>query len=362
MNIINDIYQQFKDYFGEEKVDLQDFNSDSTILLPTESHIETGTCKIILVHWPEVVISNEYDEHITIWNLYAAVVIRNNGMLATAPMFNRSTYDAAQWQSDYMHSHISTINKSHPQYFHYSCLGSGPIRGTIIRLEDNDYTDMDIWNLFCWELDKYVHVESLNGIPYHKMRTVGNTENSSSEYRNDYILIPSFSSAFYRSYNNDEVLYLVKATIKTLIENNVLKFTYVQGSYTLATDYITTILNISNAFIELYNKDRLLRSQYPKCDLFEFEFLDTVIISGNSITSKSQNNIPIEIAAGITLFSFKGTPVTLKALGVSQDYSANDVNVINLRIIDYIIYLILKYVNAKYGKQSDTSNKKTRIF
>ena len=101
--LINDIYQQFIDYFGEDKVDLQKYTSRAFKFEPYYGNeVHTGD-NVILVHWPTVTVTNEYDESIEIWDLYAITVISPSGVLIRGPLFNRSTYDNIQWQSDYAH-------------------------------------------------------------------------------------------------------------------------------------------------------------------------------------------------------------------------------------------------------------------
>ena len=102
-SIVNDIYQQFIDYFGEDRVDLQTYNPRTFKLTSGYSCDCHNGDKIILVHWPELTVTNEYDESVVIWDLYAATVITPLGFLVGHPFFNRSTYDNIQWQSDYAH-------------------------------------------------------------------------------------------------------------------------------------------------------------------------------------------------------------------------------------------------------------------
>ena len=102
-SIVNDIYQQFIDYFGEDKVDLQTYNRRNIKINALGVSIYEGRDSIILVHWPVVTVSNEFDESVEIWDLYSATVISPLGQLKGVPYFNRSTYDNIQWQSDYAH-------------------------------------------------------------------------------------------------------------------------------------------------------------------------------------------------------------------------------------------------------------------
>jgi hypothetical protein len=50
------------------------------------------------------------------------------------------------------------------------CLGRGPLIATQETLSS---TDTDMWDLFCVELDRYVHVESIAGTPYKYLSRIG---------------------------------------------------------------------------------------------------------------------------------------------------------------------------------------------
>ena len=101
ISIIDNIYQQFIDYYGEDKVDLQTY-TPGTHHIDSYTNISRGD-KLIFVHWPTVTVTNEYDESIDIWDLYSITVVTPSGHLKGVPYFNRSTYDYIQWQSDYAH-------------------------------------------------------------------------------------------------------------------------------------------------------------------------------------------------------------------------------------------------------------------
>lgn len=358
MAIIDDIYQQFKDYFGEDKVDLQRYENN---LIKIDSY-SSSSCQLrdymIVVYWPVVTVTNEYDNSIDIWDLYSVTVVGPDGKLRLAPQFSRSTYDKLQWSSDYMHSHVSSIGKSDLSRFHSSCLGSGPINDTIRKLKEDQYTDLDIWNLYCWELDKYVAVESIAGVPYKRMQNLGNTSDSngsSSEFR----IQPNcpISSISGRK--------LIKALVTALINNKVIKFSYFDGKYNIASTYVDTVLDISNCFIELYNNDASLRGLLPKDRIFEDGFIRKMFIKDGIIYGQEDgSNLPIEAAIGTVMFNFKGEPVKLQLKDFHQDYSSSEVYLLNTAIINYVVYLILKHVNLEYGKTTDTNTagKKTRVI
>ena len=103
--LVKSIHQQFIDYFGEDKVDLQQYDSTRFKCDSWEASNQhlNSTDSVILVHWPTVKVTNEFDESVEIWDLYAASIISSEGRLKIGPIFNRSTYDNVQWISDYAH-------------------------------------------------------------------------------------------------------------------------------------------------------------------------------------------------------------------------------------------------------------------
>lgn len=141
----------FIDYYGEDRIDLQ--NND------------------IIIYYPSVIITNEHNKSHEIKELYTKVKVHNNGSLNGTFSFVRAEFTLEEWNSDYLHSHVSGINKSLPSNFKSSCLGSGPIRNTCLSL--NDSFDEDIWKLFIFELDRYIQTESLEGGPYRRLENIG---------------------------------------------------------------------------------------------------------------------------------------------------------------------------------------------
>ena len=69
-------------------------------------------------------------------------------------------------------SHVHGIPFNRFTDFKSPCLGSGPIKSTVATLALG--YDEAIRQLFCLELDKYVRVESIAGIPYRYLEKIGN--------------------------------------------------------------------------------------------------------------------------------------------------------------------------------------------
>lgn len=103
-----EVFEIFKDYFGEERVDFQGVLSEDEFIHEMEAAPELDQESVIgnpfiLVWFPFVTVTNENNKSVMIQDLYAEVGLDFAGLLRGKPRFNRSTYTYEQWVSDYMH-------------------------------------------------------------------------------------------------------------------------------------------------------------------------------------------------------------------------------------------------------------------
>lgn len=255
-------------------------------------------------------------------------------------------------------SHLSGINKSNIKYFRPSCLGSGPINGTIRRLSrvGDGHEDLDIWNLYIWELDKYVHVESISGVPYRKIRNIGINNGTSNGLR-DFHVVCEISSL-----NSNIPKAIIKDIANILLKNKVFSFNYYQGHYSIGMSFVDAVMKASNTFIEYYNSHPEFRKKYKKEQLFRKFVLQTLILKGDMFYKKDNCSVPIEAIVNTELFTFKGHPVQLALRDFHAEYTAGEVIVISIEILSYIVYSMLKYINVKYGRTEDSIAEKARII
>lgn len=322
MNIV-DVYNIFKDYYGEDKVDLQGDVSYYNII----------------VHWPEVTVTNEEDEHIIIWDLYARIKITSEGKMLERMTFKRSTFNRIQWKSHYIHSHISY--SSHDALgWHWCCTGTGPINRTIKTLtsEGNE----EAWRMFVWELDKYVHIESLNGGPYIKIRNVYNSDRKSSPNRVTFNMTET-------NYSSNPI---VSSFIKYTLEHNVLKISYQNNKYTLGENITKAWLDLSNQFIVWYNNlDNHSSHSWEDASkaLLKAVYTDYGIQINNPSTSYDSD---LATHVGEPVLTFKGQEVLLKDVNVAT--TPTKILVLKRDILDYIIYKLISYINLNYGRRERT--------
>lgn len=358
----NIIYDIFKDFYGEEFVDMQNYLSleryislirrsfsEESILEPGNNLYGSDSFNeiFILVRFPEVRVTNENDRYIDIWELYAKVTFNWRGKSRGYFLLNRAEYDVFQLQNNYMHSHISSIPTSNFTSFQSPCLGSGPIRDTLALLAA-DFDELR-WQLFCLELSKYVQVESLAGGPYKRMENLG--KNSMSPSESNWSMFSDENLPHFNSFNNERV----RQFVKWLLERKKLKFDFANGSYGISMSYITWRIFLSNEFIEWYN------IQYAEgnatatyLDLLAEGVLVKGIINNNRFYyDNSGRGTNYSRYAGKRICTFKGEDVRLVVRDLESRANDNNLsNFINNRLAEYIYKCILKVVNYEYGNNS----------
>lgn len=319
-NILNNITQNTIDYIGNYKF-----------------------CSMyILVHFPQVRVTNEHDRFVDISNLWAKVHIGFNGSMGGYFSLNRSSYPLLHFDSNYMHSHVSNIPKSNFTVFQTPCFGSGPVRDTMASL--NREFDEDLWNMFCLELSKYVTVESISGTPYHYLEKLG-SDNMITGIDKFYTYLIPYNVAI----SGDKLVEFVEYFINL----KKLKFNYVNGSYSIGMSWIEYIILISNAFITWYN------DQYNKGELshsFDYlknkEFLKECVISNGKVYyERDLRNINNYIQyIGKKVCIFKGREINLEITDVSELVNENKTIILNPQNALYILSTILKVLNYRYGR------------
>lgn len=358
----NIIYDIFKDFYGEEFVDMQNYLSLEGYIsfirrnFSEERILELGNNLygsdrfneiFILVRFPEVRVTNENDRYIDIWELYAKVTFNWRGESRGDFLLNRAEYDVFQLQNNYMHSHIHSIPTSNFTSFQSPCLGSGPIRDTLALLAA-DFDELR-WQLFCLELSKYVQVESLAGGPYKRMENLG--KNSMSHGESNWSMFSDKNLPHFNSFNNERV----RQFVKWLLERKKLKFDFTNGSYGISMPYITWRIFLSNEFIEWYN------IQYAEgnatatyLDLLAEGVLVKGIINNNRFyydNSGRETNYSRYVGKKVCIF--KGEEVRLVVRDLESRADDNNLsNFINNRLAEYIYKCILKVVNYEYGNNS----------
>lgn len=359
------VYQIFKDFFGEEYVDLQDLpNKDAFQVSFTAAYPPTSkaTNKMairtmrsrfkeesptIYVRWPQVTVTNEYNKSIDIQELYAKVPITLSGNIPYESWgfyLNRAEYSYAQWNSGYMHSHCPNVYDSDLS-FKRPCLGTGPIKGTILELKTHN--DDAEWMLFCQELSIYVTVESIAGGPYKRLESVGISTCEVPMHFNTATNSPFSSNHKVKNCEEAFGVGTVARFMEYYLRNGHLKFSFSNGSFTLGMSYYDFMLDISNCFIDFFNK-YLLQTEESVYVLYREDIINTYAVSEGKFYIKKDPHRGRSVPNALIL-TFKGKDIYLKVHEKEhKPNEAKDTLILNSSLAQAILAHILKVINFRY--------------
>ena len=305
----------------------------------------------ILVHFPSVRVTNEYDRYIDIQHLYAKVPIYPTGSGKGGFSLNRSEYTLDQFLSGYMHSHISSIPVRDFTEFQIPCTGTGPINSTLATLAIG--FDESIWQLFCVELDKYVRVESIAGTPYNRLENVSSNAYGAAYSR--FALNALNNSAPHFRFFSDEDGKNGKSFIKYLLESNKLKFNFKNGSYSIAMSPTEYIITVSDVFIDWANKKFIERSfDYSLNYFLEQKILQKgKVRNGVIFMERGRRNglAEYESHIGKKVCTFKGKDVNL-VIKAPPSEDSNEILFLNTDIAESMLNGVLLILNSKYGRET----------
>lgn len=367
---VNAIYETFKGFFGEDKVDLQhnrtetatrekiraylysykvpnsnSYEIDDATLGRLKEYCNDSRC-IIYVWWPIVTVTNEYNKSVTIKDLYAKVEIQLDGRIPyelTGFNLNRATYSQEQFLSNYMHSHIRAIPKSDFTTFMNPCLGTGPIHNTINTLK-LEYSEVS-WMLFCQELSMYVTVESISGGPWNRLENIGEKHKASlySEYR--------FISADYATYGSIFPFDTLKDFTKYYLQHGHLSLSYKNNRYTIGMPFYDFIIDISNAFIDFYN-EVLSKEENKIQECFNKELLVKLLAANGRFYkwgSRENNTYNIASCQNKLVLVFKGKEIRTKITKPTQNAEGQPTILLNSNVATFILKNILNTINYRYN-------------
>ena len=308
---------------------------------------ENYTYCMILVHFPEVRVTNENDKYIDITDLFVRFYVSSSGLLYSSFQMTRSSCTTTQYNSRYFHSHLHGI----PEDFESPCLGTGPIRNTICNLQKE--FDADIWNLFCLELSKYVETESIAGTPYNYLERVNG-------YRTQISISNDFCDTYFSLNTRNEVNRHIKEMLlnffKKILNEGHLKFIYSNNKYTLGMSFVDAIVLISNEFLDFidsydtsyFNINNLYSLNILRYCITNKDFnrLDLIKLSdynyGNNISDR----------VGKYVCEFKGKPVTFSIAAeiINNDEFTYYVVLHPSIILKFLLYTLYN-INKYYGNK-----------
>lgn len=312
-----------------------------------------GNDVYIIVHFPEVRVANENDKYVDIKELYARVRVTNGGNIEGTFGLLRADYPVSHLFANYAHSHISGVTLA-PNEFKSPCLGTGPINRTIVSLVAD--FDLNMWMLFCRELDTYVTVESLGGGPYRRLENITGKRQLRKIPQN-------FSDKVYlgkvnRLWANNLPLHELKNFMIYLLRKKVIKFNYNEGSYNLAMSYKDYIVEMSNSFIDWVNN--YMNRSVANMNWFNLEYLlrneilKQYSIQNGIIYSFSSNGRSVHDYLsynGREMLMFKGNIVRLNVYDDTENENENVVHLLKFELCEMLLTYMLTYINYSHGKE-----------
>lgn len=247
----------------------------------------------IVIRIPEAMVKNEKSESEKIYDVFLILkFIGSSCDISGSIYMMRSTFTDRQYISGYVHSHINTDRKNicSPERI---CLGAGPIVTTLDRLAVNNHSE-DLWRIFFWELDKVVHTESLQGIPYKHLASIG-TRNE-ADVIGDTRCCPA--STILESQTE------FREFARKFVQEENIRTGYHYGKYTVDEQPMKWWIKVSNAFIRYVNTSWTEGRRY----------LHPAKVADGRICSYSSVVLPDTVHDKIDVINFNGKVYNLKIL------------------------------------------------
>ena len=330
-------YELKEDYYEQHKNDLflEVANLDliKYVTYFIKSYIETAS-KYIIIKFPKVKVTNEYDKFVYIDNLFVRIFVGIEGNMINRFKMVRTKYSNVQWISRYSHSHLPSLNLTHIPEWQFPCLGSGPLITTVNSLEHE--FNIDIWGLFCLELSKYVTVESIKGVPYNRLESIGINLEIDNEHLDIYNIVQYTTKL------------KMKEFLSYVIDNYDFKFAYSDEHYTLGISNVDFWIDVSNLFIQYVNTKRDLSLNLNS--LKSYSIISHFCINNGKVYKPVEQSYIDTISSlnGSNMFTFKGEIQKLEIENTKIDYS-NLILLLNVNLFANIKSRLLKFINSNYN-------------
>lgn len=295
----------------------------------------------VTIYYPSITVTNENNNSTVISEVYVRVYFdRYGGIENNAVYMNRAKYTEIELHNNYMHSHVLAIPLNNLSEFQRMCLGTGPILLTMNSL--NIDCDICLYDLFCLELDKLIHTESLSGGPYRYLEQLNRCISKIYYHRNRINSLSLFHMRHDYFYSFISY-YIQQRSLKFIIDNN---------RYELGESYYQYLLDISNSYIKYMGDNNFVDDNLENCVLYNDQLY--------KLDSSTENSSGIN---GTFLFYFKDVPIYLTIDEVNR---SKTVTILNPDIANTLLNIILTIINYKHGRinsnQDSNDNKKIQLI
>lgn len=409
---IKPIYEEFKNYFGEERVELSDigleadvddfnlFNSYNflfNLIISYELREELrntelgfASCDIeyltdddfkkfvdtledikskdkekvnniitcykrvpfnITIHFPIETVTNEANQSMDIYDVFVKVAF-NRAMILDSCYLYRTTYTRDQYLAGYVHSHVRPLYKDRPYDLLSPCIGSGPFKNSIEALSyPTDNTEESLLKVvsFCYELERFIQTESLDGGPYITISRVSQVNDNYKIVLTKYYFDPTLN-------NHENIL---SQFTKHLLETKFFNFNYSNKIYDVQGDFSELLFQASNKFIRWFNIniDKLVELGYTKEKILSTGLLIEAFRVDGELYYKTdiKDSIEIKEARESDIPVFKGKKYPLKI--IQEKYSKeNSILILRPTILRKILQKLIEIINFNYEDKKYNNN------
>ena len=277
----------------------------------------------VLIKFNEITLKNENNKTHTIYDTFVRVNLLPHEIIDCFKLA-RASVTKSEYRQNYSHSHASGgIFK-----FCKCCLGTGPINETITRLKSR-FVDSKKYliDIFCFELDNYLKVESLTGVPYHKLEELSNAES---------ILLTNFENVCLVR----DLSLLMKDFYKWILleHNKELYFTINYGKILLGMTFAEIMVTFTNLFNKYLEENNINRN-----DVLNYFINSTISSLGCTVF----NNTDITIPNNSLVCIFKNEKIFSKEI---TNVNPNEILILDPNIVGTLINEILIFLNFNYEK------------
>lgn len=277
----------------------------------------------ILIYFNQIQVTNENNLTHTTYDTYIKIDLLPHEIIDNFTLA-RAAMSASEYKNNYSHSHANCNNFE----FGHCCLGSGPINETVTKLK-SQFIDSKKYliNVFCFELENYLKVESLAGVPYHKLQELSKENSKLITNFKEIKLVKEldvFLVDFYKwilNNHHDKLFFVIdkkKIILGMSLSQLITVFTNLFNQYIEEKEILKTTININKYFIKT-----------------------TLSSIGYTVDNNRELNIPNNKLICI----FKENNIFSSRI---ESHSINEVQILNPDIIGKIINEILTFLNINY--------------
>lgn len=336
---IDTVYQIFKDFFTEDKVDMEQVSSN---------------LYDIIVYFPEVKVTNEYGKYTIIKELYCRTQVASNGELLRGPEFKRSEYTRAELNYQYLHSHVQALTTDSLYSWKGCCLGHGPLLSTVSRLKAR--YDEDAWLMYCHELDVYVTVESVKGIPYRRLEGLSHNGGSTLTTIYSVYTYSGMSSQISAHYINPNINAILNEALDKALKT--LPFTYNGMFYEIAYPGPKVLTTLTNLCIEAVHS--LIPDINDREGVYRLLIVSDCVYEEGIIKSWMHNGANrVDYQEGHLVLQFKGKDIKLHVTNTNTRKPSTGLSVLRPTYYQFLLYKIIQVIN---GTAAVSSTSEERMF